>query len=45
METTNFGKDGVDVAAYMDRDRGTVTYTYSFVVFKDARGMNWYVSR
>lgn len=42
METANSGKEVIDVAAYMDRDRGTVANKYSFVVFKDARGINWY---
>ena len=42
METADSGKDVIDVAAYMDRDRGAVAYEYSFVVFKGARGINWY---
>ncbi len=42
METADSSKDVIDIAAYMDRDRGAVAYENSFVVFKDARGVNWY---
>ena len=42
METADSSKDVIDVAAYMDRDRGAVASENSFVVFKGARGINWY---
>lgn len=43
METANFSKDVIDVAVYMDRNRGVITPRNSFVVFKDSRGMTWYI--
>lgn len=38
METANSGKEVIDVAAYMDRDRGTVANKYSFVVLRTQEG-------
>ena len=43
METSNYSIDEIHVAVYMDRHRGSISSKNAFAVYKDLRGITWYV--